>query len=243
MASIVKLMSELIGEPLFNESTVHDILTTAAEANSSSIAVAALHQSPTYLSSLSGNATPSSTYLRWTFNELLHASHKVAVALAASGIQPGQIIAAYVACGVEFHILVRAALELNCPFAPLDPRSAANGKETNHFFEILEPEVVVVLDEITAEHLTRSVPDKLERARVLLVCGKGQPLEGKWQDLSEFVEGAEKGFELGKIERKMDDVALVVFTSGTTSLSKGVPHTNRSCRSSSHSHFCKRGSS
>lgn len=146
----------------------------------------------------------------------------MATALAASGIRPGQLIVAYVTCGIEFHVIARTALELNCPIAPLNPRSTGNEKETKHYFSILKPSVIVVPDEATAERLARSTPAGIRQAKVRLVCNGG-PLGEIWEDFCAFAEDSRhrtEAIESLEIERKMDDVVLVIFTSGTTSLRK-----------------------
>lgn len=220
--SKVLQLSEAFGKPLPNLSPVHEILSNAAQKHGSSTAIVCMHQKSDFLSSLSKTDASKSKYLRWTFDELLRASHAFAMALAADGIKPGQLIAAYVTCGIEFHIIARAALELNCPFSPLNPKTTKNEKETQHYFSILKPAVVVVPDKATSENLAKSTPESIKQAQVLLVCnGLGDHAKNKWQDFCTFVAASESSpqvFESLKIERKMDDVVLVMFTSGTTSM-------------------------
>jgi acyl-CoA synthetase (AMP-forming)/AMP-acid ligase II len=81
--------SELFGRPLPKPPTVHDLLTDSAKSHGSKIAVACLHQKSNYLSSLSSCDASKSNHLRWSFVELLRASHAMAIALADGGVKPG----------------------------------------------------------------------------------------------------------------------------------------------------------
>lgn len=57
--------------------------------------------------------------MRWTFAQLEHVSHACAQAFVAMGLRPGSKIVAYISNCAEFHVLFRAALELNCTFCPI----------------------------------------------------------------------------------------------------------------------------
>jgi acyl-CoA synthetase (AMP-forming)/AMP-acid ligase II len=222
--------SELFGRPLPKLPTVHDLLTDSAKSHGSKIAVACLHQKPDYLSSMSGCDASKSNHLRWSFDELLRASHAMAIALAERGIKPGDMILAYVANGIEFHIIMRAALELNCPFAPLNPKTVENAKETKHYLNVLKPAVVMVPDRLISQSIIQSAPTEIERAKVLLVYD-GDCVTERWQDICSFVKntsGGNSAIDSLQAKRNMEDVILILFTSGTTSLPKGVPHSNTS---------------
>ena len=47
---------------------------------------------------------------------------------------------------MEHHVALWAALELNCPFVPLNAKLGGNREEAEHVLGMLEPSVVLVLD-------------------------------------------------------------------------------------------------
>ena len=227
-----KSLSEAHGEPLpLPIPAFYELLRHASIKDSSKIALVCLHQSPDFLSSVV--RSQPSDYLRWTYAELMRASHAFAKALAGAGIRPGMRIAAFVTNGVEFHIALRAALELNCIFAPLNPKTAFNAAETKHTLELLEPNVVLVEEASIAKKLEDSSYEIMKTVSVKLlspVAGEMEAALSGWRKLTTFVEAAKDDgiLERLNIVRKEDDVILVLMTSGTTSLPKGCPHTNRS---------------
>jgi len=135
---------------------------------------------------------------------------------------------AFVTNGAEWHVLLRASLELGCAFAPLNPKTANNAAETRHFMEMLYPSVVLVQDPAVAKKL-----ESITNVRVKLFS----PLEKKmttppgWENLSSFMDRAKPSpsdlVEKMNIKRKDEDVVVVFMTSGTTNLPKGCPITNR----------------
>ncbi|KAG4432029.1 hypothetical protein IFR05_012493 [Cadophora sp. M221] len=258
------LLSETHGSPLTGPvKPVFELFQETFQKHASEKALKCMHQAPTYLSSLlrspspttkslpltkdandSGKNTTSSHQnqisskpcLNWTFDQLSQASHSLACSLAARGVKPGEAIASFVNNGAEFHVANYAALELNCIFAPLNPKVASNAPEARHLFGMLRPAVVLVSDGELAEKLEDVVGEEMGSVRVKLVAVESEDsLPSGWQDLEKFVEDnvqhGERGLEKLVIERKEDDVLLVFTTSGTTSMPKGCPWTNKSFRS------------
>ncbi|KAH7348361.1 hypothetical protein BKA65DRAFT_594211 [Rhexocercosporidium sp. MPI-PUGE-AT-0058] len=180
-------------------------------------------------------------YLSWTFAQLSHASHSLACSLLAHGIEPRQTIISLLPNGAAFHVLNYAALELNCVLAPLNPKIAGNVEEARHFLGMLRPTVLVVGEGEVAEMLEGAVGREMKGVGVKLIAGGGEDqnksegLPKGWQDLETFaaknVERGEEEFEKLVVERKEEDVLLVFTTSGTTSMPKGCPWTNKSFRS------------
>jgi acyl-CoA synthetase (AMP-forming)/AMP-acid ligase II len=71
---------------------------------------------------------------------------------------------AFVTNGAEWHISLRASLELGCAFAPLNPKTANNAAEARHLMEMLYLSVVLVQDSAVAKKL-----ESIANVRVKLI--------------------------------------------------------------------------
>jgi acyl-CoA synthetase (AMP-forming)/AMP-acid ligase II len=227
-----KKLSEAYGDSFSTTYTnAHDLILGTSTKFSSRTALVCMHQSSLFLQSIT-QSSPS-PYLRWTFAELSRASHAFAQTLAAADVRPGMRIATLLSNGAEVWVSFLASLELNCTFAPLNPKMTANAEETKHVFGILEPAVILAQDATITQKLESYVPTFTKKALVKLLAAdiqvdhKASPQE--WQGFSNFVEDTASCNALAELEinRKEEDAIVVFFTSGTTSLPKGCPHTNK----------------
>jgi acyl-CoA synthetase (AMP-forming)/AMP-acid ligase II len=166
-------LSESTGGPLSSPlPSLYDLFNAPALKHPSRTALICMHQPVSFLSShttsnsnsTSNPTTPPSSpppYLHWTFTHLSTASHTLSQSLLSSGILPGNRIAAFVHNSAEWHILFRAALELHCIFAPLNPKTANHAAEVRHVMEMLYPSVVLVQDRDVARKLEEYAGESL----------------------------------------------------------------------------------
>lgn len=224
-------LSESHGKPIPGSySSLHDLLTEANHQHASDTAIVCLHQKADRYPIVS--SSPDSSHLRWTFADLSRASHAFAEAMAAAGVRPGMRIVAFLANCIEFHITFRAALELNCAFAPINPRSVGSAEEVQNIYDVVKPAVVLAEDLVLATKLEKLAPESTNKLHLRLVANPDDDvglLRG-WQSMAAFMKPSDNtnGLRGLEITRDENDVVLIFMTSGTTSLPKGCPHTNRS---------------
>jgi acyl-CoA synthetase (AMP-forming)/AMP-acid ligase II len=149
------------------------------------------------------------TTLRW--EQLDQRSSQVANALIAEGVQPGDRVAVLAKNSHHFFEIVFGASKAGAVFVGLNWRLAAN--EISAIVADAEPALIIVADEQSSLLSgTARTPDSLRRIL---------SLDREYESWIAGQPTADPHITAGP-----DDVALLLYTSGTTGLPKGVQLTN-----------------
>jgi acyl-CoA synthetase (AMP-forming)/AMP-acid ligase II len=214
-------------------------LANAAQNHPNKLAIACLHQPP----NLYGIQSPDyaaqgvEKHLQWSYSQLSSVAERMAAGLQAQGLSFGSSIVTVLRNGVEFPMAFWAAHKLSCPFVPLSSRILTNAVQTRHMLTVADVAAIVVEDFESAAAFDQMW---LAGARkvIKIVAGDASP-EG-WTSISELLEiggrarttqnGENGTLHAHEAEQSVESTKTVtiLFTSGTTSLSKGCPHTDLS---------------
>lgn len=151
-----------------------------------------------------------------TYGELLLESARVANALVALGVQPGDRVAAQVDKNVAAVALYLGTIRAGAVFLPLN--TAYTASEVEYFVDDARPALFIGTTEAKGE-LQPMVQHAKTRLETLSPDGTG----GSWP---ERLREAETDFLT--IAREADDLAAILYTSGTTGRAKGamITHDN-----------------
>lgn len=191
-------MSMLVGEA--NDpyrASLHDLFLEAASARPNAKALVSMHQPASLLAAASACSNTDAPYLTWTHQELVRASHAFAEALAAAGIRPGMCVTTPLTCCAEYHVVLRACLELGCTFAPLSFQLVTSPPTLLHSFSILNPAVVVARDLGVAQQLENAASDFMSTAKLKLVIGSITPSDPTWLTIESLERCKEQYFRHG----------------------------------------------
>jgi len=140
----------------------------------------------------------------WTYADVGREVDRVAAALSDLGVRRGSVVGLSAGNSVEFAAVVGAALRLGAPIAMIS--TAWREAELDHAAGLVEP-THLVHDASGAVDLTAHRPDLTVVHTDALTAGGPAPAATSVDP---------------------DDVAVFVFSSGTTGLPKAVRHTHRS---------------
>jgi len=144
-----------------------------------------------------------------TYGDLFDRSARLAHALVGLGVTPGDRVAVQAEKSVEAVLLYLACVRAGAVFLPLNTAYTPN--ELDYFFSDAEPRLVVVAPEKQA--LLNPLAEKLGAAcETLGTRGDGSLLARADGMPSQFAD----------IPRGGDDLAAILYTSGTTGRSKGA---------------------
>jgi len=151
----------------------------------------------------------------WTYADIGQASARIAHLLVALGLKPGDRVAAQVEKTPEALVLYLATLRAGTVFLPMNP--AYQRHEVDYFLKDAEPGLFVcrpqnraLADELAVQ---AGVPHVLE----LDDGGRGSLIDAATPFADDFVD----------VPRKGDDLAAILYTSGTTGRSKGAMLSHR----------------
>ncbi|MEL7936116.1 malonyl-CoA synthase [Pseudomonas delhiensis] len=146
----------------------------------------------------------------YSYAEMLRSSAQFAHALVELGVQPGDRVAVQVDKSPEAIMLYLGTLRAGAVYLPLN--SGYTSDELSYFLGDAEPSLFVCTPAF--EEQAKALAEQCGVARVATL---GQHCEGS---LMRHVEG--KPARFADVARSRDDLAAILYTSGTTGRSKGA---------------------
>ena len=169
-------------------------------------------------------AAPDATFAHlpsgetWTHGDMLAGSARLAHSLVATGVAPGDRVAAQVEKSIDALMLYLAAVRVGAVYLPLN--TAYTPTEIDHFLGDAEP-ALFVCDPARRTAL-EPMADRVG-AKVGTMDARGHG------PLYDDARGRSGTFD--DVARAPDDLAAILYTSGTTGRSKGAMLTHRNLRS------------
>ena len=145
-----------------------------------------------------------------SYADLVKLSGRLANALKSLGVKPGDRVAAQVEKSAEALLVYLAALRAGAVYLPLN--SAYTASEIRYFLGDAEPTLFICRPESAAEMQVVAAEAGVPRVETLGSNGEGSLMEAAWAQPSAFED----------VERTRDDLAAILYTSGTTGRSKGA---------------------
>jgi long-chain acyl-CoA synthetase len=156
-----------------------------------------------------------------TYGQLNRDAARLAAALRAAGLAAGERVALYLPNVPEFATVYYAAQKLGA--IPVTINAILKTEEVRYLLDDSGAAAV-----FTVGDLTRFVPGDCAALRLRAVVDGTAPPQG-WNSVAEMLANAPDGFE--SVERAPEDVAALLYSSGTTGFPKGVALTQRNIHS------------
>ncbi len=155
-----------------------------------------------------------------SYGDLIARAGQMANVLVARGVKPGDRVAAQVEKSVANIVLYLGTVRAGAVYLPLNTAYTLN--ELDYFIGDAEPSLVVC-DPARAEGLTAIATKVKAKVETLGPDGKGSLTEAADKASSDFAT----------VSRANDDLAAILYTSGTTGRSKGAMLTHDNLASNS----------
>lgn len=167
---------------------------------------------------------------RLSYSQLIREVDRYACALLAQGLRRGDRLAMLAAPSTDFWIVFHAAASIGVTWLGVNPRYMS--RDFEHVLSDADPALLVVMSPFDGrdycEELRALAPD------VPMVC-HGAPSAGAWSEADFVARGADVSDTVlaqARLAVDPEDIALIVYTSGTTGKPKGAMLSHRAIFSS-----------
>ena len=167
-------------------------------------------------------AIETSDGTRISYADLIAQSGRVANVIVSRGVKPGDRVAAQTEKSVEALVLYLATVRAGAVFLPLNTAYTLN--ELEYFIGDAEPSLIVC-DPSNADGISKLAAKSGAKVETLDADGQGSLSDGAAKAASDFAP----------VVRAGDDLAAILYTSGTTGRSKGAMLTHDNLASNSQS--------
>ena len=233
-------LAESFGQDVSTTHHLRDLLLEGVQKNPNGTAVVSLYQPEGHLSHLTLQGTKDLGHLSWTYCELQHAASRLATILHGNGARKDSGVATFLFNSLEWSVFFWATAGLGASFIPLDPRSIDRPAELRHLLQGLRIHVLVVQDADAAISLERNASEAAKAIGLKIICNlDGKACPDGWSsilDLHDDTPLAIDWFSASTVASSQE-AAIILFTSGTTSLPKACAHsvTNLDSQTASYS--------
>ncbi|WP_049986055.1 acyl-CoA synthetase [Halobellus rufus] len=168
-----------------------------------------------------------------TYSDLQRRVNRLGNGLAEKGVEPGDRVVVRFTNRPEAIVSCLAVQKIGAVALP--SMKLLRAKELVHIINNAEASAVIVYDDLL-EEINKALPDLDTVETVVAVQRNG--VEHDHTDYDELTESADEELEPYPTER--DDLALMLYTSGTTGQPKGATHTHRQVLSTadSYARYC-----
>lgn len=164
---------------------------------------------------------------RESYSTLLEKCIRVALELQRRGLKKGDVICLCTNNHLNSVVPFISGLFLGCTLASLDPSISLT--DTKHLLKQVNPKIIFISK--NAEDLIEKSLSDIGIEAEIVVFGSSN----KYSSFEEFLEKKEDNENFQPCEDiNVDDTAIIIFSSGTTGLSKGIctSHYSLLCQSS-----------
>ena len=251
MSRTAKHKAEDYGPPIEDyPGTFWSLLRTSAEHYPDHTALICCEQANDHLQWLSPTETDTQqAHFRWTYTQLLRAAKTLGQSLQKAGIERASRLVVLCPNNAEWAVLLWACASIGVTFVPLNAGLVGRTKEMRHVLETIQPSGIAVFNEKDLVQLEEQYSDMLNTRLKLHLDQNSMSLPTNWVNLIDLVGSTHlqaEGVGSASIHDTHgapsvdDNAAVILFTSGTTSLPKAVPHTGKSLEAQSRSYWSAR---
>lgn len=216
-------ISEATGGPYIGEPSVWQRLENSWKKYPQNPAIISLHQ-PVDLYNIAKDRQKK--YLTWTYSDLKVAVDRFSSSISQLGAGSGTVLATCLDNGIEFVIAYWSAHRLGCTLVPINPRTLINQDEMIHMLDMTRTTIIIAHD-TEQGGLFGAIEEKRGPFSIKILVSHVLP-DDSWTAFSTLVDHDVTGLPntLEETPEAKESIVTVLFTSGTTSKPKGVPHTN-----------------